>query len=155
MDDLACLPINIQNQAMDEQLEKNKAVVLRFNHECLANGDDSVLEHIMDPEFVNRSAMPGIDKGVEGMRFVIKEVLHKGLSQVRVEIDDIIAEGDRVATRKRILGRHTGEFLGATPTGQDLEINVFDIVRLRDGKYLEHWGLNTIPLVVQSLKSGS
>ncbi|HET9963018.1 MAG TPA: ester cyclase [Nitrospiraceae bacterium] len=140
---------------MDEQLEKNRAVVLRFNHKCLANGDDSVLEHVLDSEFVNRTAMAGIDSGIEGMRYVIKDVLHKGLSEVRVEIDDMIAQGDRVATRKRILGRHTGEFLGAAPTGQSVEINVFDIVRLRGDKYLEHWGLNTIPLVVQSLKSGS
>ncbi|HYG69398.1 MAG TPA: ester cyclase [Anaeromyxobacteraceae bacterium] len=133
--------------------ELNKAVVLRFNEEFLARGDDSILAELMHPEFVNRTAMPGVDPGVAGMRYVVKDVLHRGLSELRVELDDQLADGDRVATRKRILGRHTGELLGAVATGREVCIAVFDIVRLRDGRYLEHWGLNTLPLVVGQLKA--
>jgi hypothetical protein len=63
--------------------------------------------------------------------------------------------------RKEIPSRHESAFrenilaifLGASATGRDVEIIVFDFVRLRSGKYLEHWGLNTIPLLVQALKT--
>jgi predicted ester cyclase len=71
-----------------------------------------------------------------------------------VLFEDQVAEGDRVASRKRILGRHTGELLGAAATGRAVEIVVFDIVRLEGGKYLEHWGLNTIPLLARQLRAG-
>lgn len=138
---------------MTDQSIINKAVVARFNQEVLARGNERVLAEILDEEFVNRTIMPGVDEGFEGMRQVISDVLHQGLSEIRVEILDQVAEGDTVATRKRISGKHTGNFLGASATGRDVEIIVFDFVRLRNGKYLEHWGLNTIPLLVQALKT--
>ncbi len=134
--------------------ELNKAVVRRFNQEFIARGDEAVLEELLHPAFVNRTAVPGVDPGIEGMRHTIKRVLHRALSDIRVVIEDQVAEGDRVASRKRILGRHTGELLGAGATGRAVEIVVFDLVRLEGGKYLEHWGLNTIPLLAQQLRAG-
>ena len=132
--------------------ELNKAVVRRFNEEFIARGDEAVLEELLHPEFVNRTAAPGVDPGIEGMRQMVKGVLHRALSDIRVVIEDQIAEGDRVASRKRILGRHTGELLGVPATGRPVELVVFDIVRLDGGKYLEHWGLNTLPILAQQLR---
>lgn len=134
--------------------ERNKAAVRRFNEEVLARGDEAVLAELLHPAFVNRTAPPGVDPGIEGMRQVVLGLLHRGLSDIRVEIEDQLAEGDRVATRKRIRARHTGDFLGAAATGRAVEIVVFDIVRLEGGRYLEHWGLNTIPLLAQQLRAG-
>jgi predicted ester cyclase len=54
-------------------------------------------------------------------------------------IDDMIAEGDRVATKKTFSGTHTGEFNGIAPTGRSVSITFVDILRLRDGKIVEHW----------------
>ncbi len=138
---------------MARELQANKDVVCRFNRECLEGGKTALLAEILHPDFVNRTAPPGVDPGAEGMRLVIEEVLHRGLSGIKVLIDDQVAEGDRVSSRKRILGRHTGPFLGVEATGREVTISVFDIVRLKDGRYLEHWGLNTIPLVAQSLRA--
>jgi predicted ester cyclase len=132
--------------------ERNKAVVRRFNEECIARGDEAVLRELLHPDFVNRTAAPGVDPGAEGMRHTIQEVLHRALSDIRVVIEDQLAEGDRVASRKRILARHTGELLGAPPTGRSVEVVVFDIVRLDDGRYVEHWGLNTLPLLATQLR---
>src|SRR5512138_3220073 len=125
-----CVPVRARTRApslgytraMQSDAETNKAVVRRFNEEFLARGDEAVLAELMHPEFVNRTPIPGVDPGIEGMRQVVKEVLHRALSDVRVEIDDQLADGDRVATRKRILGRHTGALFGAAPTGREVQI---------------------------------
>lgn len=131
----------------------NKEIVQRFNHACLAGGDAEVFDEIFHPDFVNHTTIPGMGSGIDSMRNAIFNLLHAGLSDIRVEIDDQLAEGDKVATRKRILARHTGALAGVPATGREVEISVYDIVRVKDGRYIEHWGLNTLPLVIQSLKS--
>lgn len=56
-----------------------------------------------------------------------------------ITIDDMIAEGDSVVTKKTMTGTHTGEFNGIAPTGARVEIQYVDILRLRDGQITEHW----------------
>ena len=67
-------------------------------------------------------------------------------------IHDQLAEGDKVTTRKTITGTHTGLLLGIAPTGRTIAIDVIDIVRLRDGRYVELWGVNCLPAVVAALR---
>lgn len=137
---------------MDPLLEANKTIVRRFNEDVISKGDAIAAREMFDDEFVNRSAPPGGDPGPGGMIRTFKEVLRPALEGMRVEVLDEVAEGDKVTTRKRILGRHTGTLLGVAPTGRNVSIDVIDIVRLRDGRYLEHWGVNTLPAVLTSLR---
>ena len=53
----------------------------------------------------------------------------------------MVAEGDKVATRKTFHGTHQGEFMGIPPTGQQVSIGLIDIVRIVDGKVVEHWSI--------------
>ena len=78
-------------------------------------------------------------------------MLHKGFSDIRIDIHEQPAEGDLVATRKVIHAKHTGEIMGHTATGKQVQMNVIDSVRLRDGKYVDHWGRNDVMQVLQSL----
>jgi predicted ester cyclase len=57
----------------------------------------------------------------------------------RATILDQVAEGDKVVTRKVFTGTHRGAFQGLEPTGRDVEIHVIDIVRVADGRIVEHW----------------
>uniref|UniRef100_UPI0004891336 ester cyclase n=1 Tax=Burkholderia sp. WSM2232 TaxID=944436 RepID=UPI0004891336 len=66
-----------------------------------------------------------------------------------------LVDGDKVTTRKTISGTHTGSLFGIEPSGQRLTIDVIDIVRVRDGQYVEHWGLNTLAAVIARLREGS
>jgi predicted ester cyclase len=52
-----------------------------------------------------------------------------------------MAEGDKVATRKTLQGTHQGEFMGIPPTGQQVSMGLIDIVRLADGRVVEHWSM--------------
>ena len=125
---------------MSYSTEQNKAIVRRFNKECLVQGVPASFEELLAEDVINHSAPPGGPNGKESFYFFLNEVLRKGFPDLEVEILDQIAESDLVTTRKRIRGTHLGEVLGHAPTQRRIEINVIDIIRLKDGKYQEHWG---------------
>jgi predicted ester cyclase len=130
----------------------NKAVVVRFNKEVIEQGNEATFHDLMAPDFVNRSAAPGVPTGPEGMLFTFNRVLRPAFPDLSVEIHDQVAERDKVTTRKTIRGTHRGELLGIPPTGKRVEIDVIDIVRLANGRYAEHWGVNTLPSVLSILR---
>lgn len=131
-------------------IEKNKEVVIRFNKEFLEGGNVEVLNEVMDKNFVNRTAPPNVANDVAGLiRFV--QLFHKGFPDMAVQILDQVAEGDLVASRKIVTGTHLGEIMGHQPTGKKITFHIMDFVRLKDGKYIDHWGCNDIMEVVQSL----
>ena len=120
--------------------ERNKAIVTRFNKEFIEKGDVQAFEEIVAANFVNRSAATlNIPAGREGIKDYILDVLHKALVDIKVEIFDQIAEGDTVVTRKSISGIQVGEFLGRPANNEHVVMHAIDIVKLREGQYVEHW----------------
>src|SRR5262245_1539704 len=59
----------------------------------------------------------------------------------REEIVDMVAEGDKVAVRFRCSGTLQGEFMGAQPNGRRQEVDEVFFLRVRDGRFVEYWGL--------------
>jgi predicted ester cyclase len=130
--------------------EQNKQVVLRFNKEFLEKNNTGVLKEIVADDFINHTASPDVRNDVNGLiQFVA--MLHKGFSEINIALFEQAGENDLVATRKEIHARHTGEIMGHAATGKSVTINVIDMIRLRDGKYIEHWGRNDMMQVIQSL----
>lgn len=56
-------------------------------------------------------------------------------------IDDVVAKGDRVAVRLRVMGTHTGEFIGVPASGQDVEVEGSAFFRIEGDRIAEFWGL--------------
>ncbi len=129
-----------------------KEVVRRFNIEVIQNGNEMAFRALMAPHFVNHAAPPGTPDGPESMWSTFQNILRPALSKLTVTIHDQIAEGDKVTTRKTISGVHTGTLLGIPATGREVSISVIDIVRVEDGRYAEHWGVNTLPTVLAELR---
>ena len=137
----------------DEQtLEANKAAVRRFNEEVIERGDARAFDELMAPNFVNRTAPAGFANGPDGMLHMFNRVLRPAFPDLQVEIHEQLAEGDKVTTRKTIHGTHRGEFFGVPATNRRVAIDVIDIVRLEQGRYVEHWGVNTLFSVLASLR---
>lgn len=134
-----------------ENDKANKEAVIRFNKEVIEQCNRASFEALMRPDFINHTAMPGTDAGREGMWTNFSQVIHPAFSELNVEILDQVAEGDKVVTRKCITGLHTGPIMGIPATGLKVKIDVMDIVRLENGQYAEHWGLNTMALVIRQL----
>jgi len=133
-------------------LDANKAVVRRFNEEVIVRGDRAAFDALIAPDFVNHSAPPGAPNGPESMWHTFQNVLRPAFPGLNVTIVDQIAEGEKVTTRKTLTGVHAGALLGIAPTGRTVSIDVIDVVRVVDGRYVEHWGINTLPSVIAQLK---
>jgi predicted ester cyclase len=136
---------------METMIENNKAVVRRFNKEVIEQGNADSFNTLMDRNFVNQSAPAGMDNGPQGMIWFFNEILRPAIPDIKVAIHDQVAEGDMVTTRKTISGTQTGQLLGVPATGKSISIDVIDIVRVKDGRYVEHWGLTTLPELLATL----
>lgn len=130
---------------------ENKEVVRRFNIEVIQNGNEQEFHALMASDFINHAAPSGTPNGPESMWNTFQNILRPALSDLKVTIHDQIAEGNKVTTRKSITGIHSGTLMGVPPTGKSVVISVIDIVRVQDGKYAEHWGLNTLSNVLATL----
>ena len=67
------------------------------------------------------------------------EAFRQGFPNLKVIIEDMVAEGDKVAARCSVRGSHEGEFLGRAATQSPVEITGITIVRIYNGKIVEAW----------------
>ncbi len=131
--------------------EQNKAIVTRFNKECIEQGLTESFAELLANDVVNHSAPAGMPNGAESFHFFLNEVLRKGFPDLKVEILKQVAEDDLVTTRKKISATHTGDIFGIAPSNKKVEINIIDIIRLKDGKYAEHWGQSNFSDVLKEI----
>jgi len=131
-------------------IQKNKDVIIRFNKEFLEGGNIAVSKEIIAADFINQTAPPNVPNDAAGF-IAFVQLMRKGIPDITVRILDQVAEGDLVASRKIITGTHLGEIMGHQPTGKKITINVMDFVRIKDGKYIEHWGRNDLMEIIRSL----
>jgi predicted ester cyclase len=78
-------------------------------------------------------------------------VLRAAFPDLRAEVVEQIADGDRVATRKIFHGTHRGAFAGIAPTGREVTIAVMDIVRIGEGQIREHWNVVDVSGLMRQL----
>jgi hypothetical protein len=67
--------------------------------------------------------------------------LLRAYPDLRVAIQDVIAEGDKVVVRNVVSGTHNGEYLGIPPTGKAVTYNEIFIMRFVNGRIAEGWGV--------------
>jgi steroid delta-isomerase-like uncharacterized protein len=131
--------------------EQNKALVGRLVEEIFNQRDMSVIDKIFSPDFVeNEKLPPGIPPGREAPRAMFS-MLHNAFPDFKATIEQLIAEGDKVVLLMTWTGTQGGEFLGIPPTGKRISINVIDIIRVADGKIVEHWGVMDSAKMMQQL----
>ena len=125
--------------AIPADLEANKALILRlveaFNDHRL-----DLVEEVLHPEIRGRgiSAFPPVPLEVgTSARRRLYEMFYQALPDARVEVLDVVAEGDKVVLADRFGGTHRGEFLGRPGTGDHVEWLAIHFYTIRDGKVLE------------------
>ena len=122
------------------ELERNKALARRLMEEDISQGDEAVAAAIIHPDFCDHTNPPGMQHGLEGHTAVVR--LFRGVfPDLEWRIDDLIAEGDKVVARTTMRGTQRGEFFGIR-TAQRVEMTGVHIMRVADGKIIEHWGSN-------------
>ena len=119
---------------------ENKTTVRRFVDEVQSGGNIDAIDELCSPEFVNHSAPPGVPSNCEGVK-QLTAMFRQAFPDSYFTVEDMVAEGDKVATRKTFHGTHQGEFMGIPPTGQQVSIGLIDIVRIAGGQVVEHWSM--------------
>ena len=119
--------------------EENKALFRRFVDEILNGKNTDVIEELMAPDMVDHDLMPGVAPGLEGMKNLMNMFLG-AFPDLHATIDLLIAEGDLVAGRMTNTGTHTGDFMEIPATGKQVKFTEIHIVRIANGKAVEHWG---------------
>lgn len=120
--------------------QENKALVRRFIDEVQSRGNIDALDEFCAPDFVNYSAPPGMPSNCEGVKHVTA-MFRQAFPDSYFTIEDMVAEGDKVVTRKTFHGSHQSEFMGIPPTGKQVSIGLIDIVRIAGGQVVEHWSI--------------
>lgn len=115
----------------------NKEIVNRLVVEAEEQGNLAVVDELLADDFVDLTPLPGMPANRDGVRALFG-MLHTAFPDLKITIQEQIAEGEKVATRKEFAGTHRGEFLGAPPTNGPVKFEVIDILTVRDQKIVSH-----------------
>lgn len=120
--------------------EENKAVIRRLYEEAWNEHNPDALGELAAPDVVNHDMLPEYQHGIDGFKHLIRWV-HTASPDARNDVEDMIAEGDKVAVRVTVSGTHTGEIRGIPPTGKRFSVDHVHWYRLADGKIAEQWSV--------------
>ena len=130
--------------------EQNKELARRFYDEVLNTGDVERVSDLCTEDVVDHEAPPEWPAGIEGVKAFVR-TFRAAFPDLRVTIEDMLADGDRVAARVRMTGTHQGDFMGVPASGSRVEFETIDIIRIADGKAAEHWGVTDNMALMQQI----
>lgn len=125
---------------MSDDIEANKAVALQFLTK--AHTGEVALEDIYAPDYVhhNEAFYPDLEPGLDNFKRALASGAG-GISDLRVRVDHLVGEGDKVVARFTLTGRHTGAFQGIPATGRTVTFAATDIYRFEHGRIAEGWAM--------------
>ncbi|HLF74780.1 MAG TPA: ester cyclase [Anaerolineales bacterium] len=118
--------------------EDIKALVRRIVEELQNQHDLSAIDRYVSPTFVDHTAFPGTPPDRDGAKMFFKGFF-EGVPDLRAEIHEQAAEGNKVFTYKTFHGTHTGTLMGIPATGKAFSVDLIDILAVVDGQITEHW----------------
>jgi predicted ester cyclase len=129
--------------------QSNIEIVRDVLERGFGGGDLSVVDEYVAADFVEHQA--GVEgRGPEAVKRTIRG-LHESFSDMRLVVKDIVAVGDNVWARVRASAVNTKPIMGRPATGRSFEIDIIDVMRLREGKLVEHWGVADRLAMLQQL----
>lgn len=120
----------------------NKSVVLA-GLEAIQNDDWETFNKYCHEDLIEHNTPPiqNLKEGRDGVRQTF-EMLRTGFPDLRFEVIDVVCENNKVVVYSRMLGTHSGNFMGFPATGKPIDQTNIDIFKLEDGRVVEHWGVN-------------
>jgi predicted ester cyclase len=118
-------------------IEQNKELVRRYYATVMSGAAD--LEQFLASDFVDHHFPAGLAAGPAGVREFFQQILPSLFSDMRIDIDFLLAEADRVDCHFALHARHTGEFAGIPPKGNTIRCPAISTFRVADGQLAEAW----------------
>jgi steroid delta-isomerase-like uncharacterized protein len=120
--------------------EENKAAVRCACEDVINSGDGSLVDATVAPTYMYHTpGMPDIH-GPGGYKELVS-VFRTAFPDLRITVEDLFAEGDKVAHRWRLVGTHQGDLMGIPPTGKKVDVTGMAISHMVGGKVEEEWGI--------------
>ncbi|KAA0574074.1 ester cyclase [Azospirillum sp. Sh1] len=104
------------------------------------SGDEAFARAALAPGFTDRTLPPGRPQGIDGP-LQASRAFRAAVPDLTAAIEDMVADGDRVAVHLRFRGHFTGSFGEAQGNGQTVDFQAFDLYRVADGRIAENWHL--------------
>ena len=119
--------------------EDNKSLVRRYLEEVWQKGNPDAVDDFLAPNYRRylSPTTPPLDLAGQRQRLA---GFRAAFPDIELTIEDMLAEGDRVVFRSTMRATHQGVFQGIAPTGRDVTVSLIDVIRVENGKLVEHWG---------------
>ena len=135
---------------MEMTTEENKTIVKRCIDEVWCKHNMAAVDEFMADNFVFDWAPPGVPSDIEGYKTAVVMLL-TAFPDLQITVDNIIAEGNKVAIRWIGDATHEGEFMRIVPTGKKIVMTGVSFHDIVDGKILEEWSEMDLLGVMQQL----
>jgi steroid delta-isomerase-like uncharacterized protein len=120
-------------------------------YDLINAGDIDGFGRQLADDFVERDEIPGLPPTKEGVVQYFRLLL-AAFPDMKMDVQDSFASGDKAVARLRVSGTHKGEFMGIPATGNLVSMNLIDITRFGDdGLAREHWGVADLLALMQQL----
>jgi len=132
-------------------VQENKAVARRWYEEGMAGGNLAVIDELFMADFRGHNPQKqAAGPGREGLKRYFEAAL-ASVKNVRVTVEDMIAEGDNVVARYTVRGTIEGDFMGIPAAGKAITLTAIDILRFEGSKIAEHWDESDMLGLMQQL----
>ena len=129
---------------------ENKKIIRRVFDELYNQGNLDVADEIYSAEYIWHNVSGPDVHGAEGMKEHVA-LVRSGFPDIKITAEDMIAEGDKVVTRWKIVATHKGEFEGIPPSDVQVKFTGILISRIADGKVVEDWENSDVLGLMQQL----
>ena len=127
------------------------AATARRLYELLSAGDVDGFGELLADDFVEHEALPGLAPSKDGVKTFFRLQI-AAFPDLRLAVEDVIADGGKVVARVRYTGTQQGEFQGMSATGKAVDVQLIDIFAFADdGRVREHWGVIDLMTMMQQL----
>jgi steroid delta-isomerase-like uncharacterized protein len=127
------------------------AATMRKTYELISAGDIAGFGDLVADDFVEHQGGPGFPATKEGTLDFFRALL-EAFPDLRMDVEDLVADGDKTVARVVTTGTHQGDFMGIPPTGSSVEMQLIDIMRFdAAGRVCEHWGVADMLSLMQQL----
>jgi predicted ester cyclase len=133
-------------------MAEGSGLIKRFYEEVVGGGNLDLIDELATEGMVDHEeGLPGQPSGLEGVRFFVN-AMREAIPDIKPkESTPMLADGDLEAARTVLTGTHQGELMGVGATGNTVEFETIDIIRVKDGKCAEHWGVTDVMALMQQI----
>ena len=132
---------------------ENAELVRLLHRKLVESRDLDVIDEFFAEDFVSHNNPPGLPPGVAGVKAFFG-MFKDAFPDVEVNIDELVAQSDKVVVATTTTGTHDAELMGVAPTGRRVSVTGIDLVRIEDGRIVEHRGLTDIVGLMRQLGVG-